>query len=969
MSKQTEGVAVRRFASILVILAMLIQSFAVPAFAQDNDNALGEGDEVISGAAVETETSAPAEEDESLFESIVDLFKGGSSLSRDEIISQLGIAANFAVFAIDFTNDNHMEGAIAVKNLNGISSNLGNTERVYNYAPDFDVTITKTVEGAGSKQGTFKFGFFTKDGDSYTLADGIDYVYVTTDENGKGSTTVESMQFSGDKVYYVFEIDNEGNPIIEGEGTANGKSYEVSYTSNSIYDTSKVVSVGNTSYVEFLKQPGGSGTEMLQDNVYLTPELVIGETNTIDDTSIPNVYLLYGADGSEYRVKKEHSVKKVEGEFPIDFDAEFDRLANASATIADAVSNDSVKVVNIPVTESGYDEWDHSTYIRELDLSNAVCDGEVLDKNTIESSGLTTDGKLLVINVDCSNADPTDRINVPRINIDGINPSDFNKVSSDVVWNFYTTENGEYVPFAGTIWTYEIFGAILAPYAEFIGNAATNGPVMAMKARHPGGEIHHVPPAPEKGKVKKTVSVVNKSDEEDSSSETTTKEATTETTTVTTTEATTEATTEETTEETTEATTVTTTVATTEATTETTTEETTESTTAAPTTVTTTEATTEATTTPGDDSKHTTTTVATTEATTETTTVGPTTVSTTETTTETTTEATTEATTVEITTKPGGGNKPKETTTVAPTTEATTEATTLATTTEATTETTTAAPTTEATTEATTLAPTTEATTEVTTVEMTTKPDGGNKPKETTTKAPTTEAATETTTVGPTTVATTTEATTEETTKEVTTVEITTRQPSGGGPTPEPETDEVTVEETSSEATSEVSTEASSEATTASIEATTEITTAIEALSETTTSVSGTPNDNPDNPGTPGGGRGPSNPGGNTPSGDNPGSGSPSDEPGGSSGFSFDRPRSAADAPEGAATVSLRRPHSAITPAEDVPTTTVSRVIKPRAASGAALPKTGDASANGYAVMLMLLAGAAFMFTFKKNKK
>ena len=49
----------------------------------------------------------------------------------------------------NFTNNNHMEGSIAVENLLGASSNLGNTDNVYIYTEQsvFNIKITKTLGG------------------------------------------------------------------------------------------------------------------------------------------------------------------------------------------------------------------------------------------------------------------------------------------------------------------------------------------------------------------------------------------------------------------------------------------------------------------------------------------------------------------------------------------------------------------------------------------------------------------------------------------------------------------------------------------------------------------------------------------------------------------------------------------------------------------------------------------------------
>ena len=98
--------------------------------------------------------------------------------SQDEIIKSLGQANNFAVFAKNFTNNNHMEGSIAVENLLGASSNLGNTDNVYIYTEQsvFNIKITKTLGGQITTAQTFKIGAYLKnsDGSYNTNCSGID---------------------------------------------------------------------------------------------------------------------------------------------------------------------------------------------------------------------------------------------------------------------------------------------------------------------------------------------------------------------------------------------------------------------------------------------------------------------------------------------------------------------------------------------------------------------------------------------------------------------------------------------------------------------------------------------------------------------------------------------------------------------------------------------------------------------------
>ena len=138
----------------------------------------------------------------------------GTSMSRSQIVSDLGIAQNFAVFAINFTNDNHMEGAIAVKNLNGNTNSLGNTDAVYQNTTKFDLVIKKKMSGSAGKNTTFKFGIYTKDNSGYQVVPGLDNIQITTNDKGEGiSDTIDSSNFNTNQKYYVFEIDDSGNPI------------------------------------------------------------------------------------------------------------------------------------------------------------------------------------------------------------------------------------------------------------------------------------------------------------------------------------------------------------------------------------------------------------------------------------------------------------------------------------------------------------------------------------------------------------------------------------------------------------------------------------------------------------------------------------------------------------------------------------------------------------------------------------
>ena len=200
--------------------------------------------------------------------------------SQDEIIKSLGQANNFAVFAKNFTNNNHMEGSIAVENLLGASSNLGNTDNVYIYTEQsvFNIKITKTLGGQITTAQTFKIGAYLKNSDgSYTLIKTVD---ITTDLSGNGSAILDTTGLIPGMEYYFFEIDDNGQPITSNTGIINGQEYTVSVTtsldSNVIETPSSGVS--NVSYIENFYN-GNEGIELFQSNNKEKASVIAGKDN------------------------------------------------------------------------------------------------------------------------------------------------------------------------------------------------------------------------------------------------------------------------------------------------------------------------------------------------------------------------------------------------------------------------------------------------------------------------------------------------------------------------------------------------------------------------------------------------------------------------------------------------------------------------------------------------------------------
>ena len=427
----------------------------------------------------------------------------GTSMSRSQIVSDLGIAQNFAVFAINFTNDNHMEGAIAVKNLNGNTNSLGNTDAVYQNTTKFDLVIKKKTSGSAGKNTTFKFGIYTKDNSGYQVVPGLDNIQITTNDKGEGiSDTIDSSNFNTNQKYYVFEIDDSGNPITSSKGTINGREYDVSYSTNGLKGSS-VQSVGNTSYIEFFKQPGGANNDLVQSNNGIKASVIMGSTNTVQWIN-PNQGYIVGQDQSKYQIESSKvDVIKADEPFPIDFESQLNNLENLSSKLGNLVPNemDDVKVAYVPISDSG-----------KIDYENIFVDGKKPFKYVHEwtaNTGLQTDGKLLVINVDCTNAPSEIDIEGCKVNDKG--PGAWDPIANSVIWNFYTNNNGSISTYTGHIKYSNGLGTLLAPTAHITCVASTNGSVIANTVDHAPCEIHHIKPSGSTTVLQETVTCSNAS--------------------------------------------------------------------------------------------------------------------------------------------------------------------------------------------------------------------------------------------------------------------------------------------------------------------------------------------------------------------------------------------------------------------------------------------------------------------------
>ena len=410
---------------------------------------------------------------------------GSNSISYDDLISGIGDAGDYAVFARTFTNDNHMEGNIAVETLLGCSSQMGNTSNVSVNITSYSVTITKTVKNVtGEKK--FNFGVFKKNSNgTYTQ---VNSATVTTDSStGKGSATV-SGNFGSNTKLYVFELDDSGNPITDKSTTGvtiGSLKYKVEYdstTDGTVTGGSYIMKSDNTSYIKYLR---GSGSNMI--NQGQDAKLVVGDyEGVVIGTDVNGNPTITNNKGASYDVGVGATVSKTGDPFPIDFTSDFDRLNDLSKTLAtaktttDSSANVTVSVINMKASDNGF----------STDLSRAVNNTPTSNETNYATNtgfkNLATN-EYLIVNIDCTDvsAYTITRFATPSYT------DTWDPAASRIIFNFVKKDSsGNYVPYTGNIFLQESVGTILAPSATVTGTTTVVGEIIANTVSHSGGEIH-----------------------------------------------------------------------------------------------------------------------------------------------------------------------------------------------------------------------------------------------------------------------------------------------------------------------------------------------------------------------------------------------------------------------------------------------------------------------------------------------
>ena len=126
-----------------------------------------------------------------------------------------------------------------------------------------EITVEKKFKNPGNHDmnpvtGTYRFGLYeNKDGTGAPLQT----IFIQYDEGSIDTKSNKFINLELDKTYYVYELDNQNNPIKDsGVHVINGLEYITSYSTNNAVQNGDTVTVTNQSRVKQLPSTGGYGS-------------------------------------------------------------------------------------------------------------------------------------------------------------------------------------------------------------------------------------------------------------------------------------------------------------------------------------------------------------------------------------------------------------------------------------------------------------------------------------------------------------------------------------------------------------------------------------------------------------------------------------------------------------------------------------------------------------------------------------
>ncbi len=403
---------------------------------------------------------------------------GGLSFTPEDAVGLLGDATYFGAVAKEYEGGGehygqgqHSEANIAVGKISKIQDyTIGNSELVYQYVNNYNITIKKVVKGP-NKRGTFKFALFSDPEGKVEIP--CHRFYITTDATGVGSFTFDFAELQSNRVYskfYVFELDANDRPIPNGG--KNGK-YTVQYEQNGIKGIHDSISLFTDSYVEDMGEY--TGEQVLQKVDGATIYYKTGD-NTYESVTYDHAYASApGHNGKEYHKEKYNEP------FPISVQTMLDIAAAASNELAyankEACKRNGIEVINlVPGAENSQNNGDPSLV---NDLTKRYMKSNQ-DNAAVNGRGIDIGGKFLLLNIDLTGR--SDYL-INKITIEGKGTGDWSDLANRIIINPVQRKggNGEFEPYTGTLHVDCMSGALVAPAANVMLSSSYSGTVIAQK--------------------------------------------------------------------------------------------------------------------------------------------------------------------------------------------------------------------------------------------------------------------------------------------------------------------------------------------------------------------------------------------------------------------------------------------------------------------------------------------------------
>jgi pilin isopeptide linkage protein len=439
-------------------------------------------------------------------------WEGSENIAYSSFMSQLGVAGQVAVYAENFTMNQHVEGTVAVDQLTlNTSQSLMNGVRVQPNNMVSSVTVTKSVNEPVKKDTTFNFAFFDKDknriGSAYSVKIPAEQKQAAERISVTENSDIYNALLNGHKDLYIYELDDEGKPI---EANSKSGDYTVTYPEGQLIQaptstlSNYIGTLDNQSNTNVFNAtffgPAGVTTYLRDDGPdknYNEDGLSLNILNQSGSTvfALQNYKQDILGGNKESNNPSDTYLKQVSAD-------QFESLTQLnsnlgsngafltlSSNLANAKNgkhgNGDFNVINVKSTpNSGVGSF-------TTDLQN-VGYGDPQNDNDDRDALIENDSNYLLINIDCTGCST---YSMGKMVILGRDGERFDPLGSHIVFNFVQrSESGSgYVPFTGTVnlGPNIVNGIVFAPAATVNQGATLNGSMIA-KSVIQTPEIHQV---------------------------------------------------------------------------------------------------------------------------------------------------------------------------------------------------------------------------------------------------------------------------------------------------------------------------------------------------------------------------------------------------------------------------------------------------------------------------------------------